>query len=184
MAIKENANPTSVSVDKGRSYARRAPFDWSQLGTFEKTGNDWVPTSAEDGAIYRALVDTAKATNGKNVTLLQNAGLFIPTDPASETFNVPSFAFSNYEEESKIDTTTSSSSSSEGDKEKEFQRDKMSAEEIFDIIRTIQDPEHPNTLEELGVVSLAHVEVIDDETSPDDVEGPPRLKSVVNVRFT
>jgi hypothetical protein len=177
MAIKENANPTIVSVDKGRSYARRAPFDWSQLGTFEKTGNDWVPTSAEDGAIYRALVDTAKATKGKNVTLLQNAGLFIPTDAASETFNVPSFAFSNYEEESKIDT------SSKDDKEKEFSRDKMSSEEIFDIIRTIQDPEHPNTLEELGVVSLEHVEVIDDETSP-DVGGPPRLKSVVTVRFT
>jgi hypothetical protein len=179
MTAKENANPTIVSVDKGRSSARRAPFDWSQLGTFEKTGNDWIPTSAEDGAIYRALVDSAKATNGKNVTLLQNAGLFIPTDAASETFNVPSFAFSNYEEEeSKIDT-----SSSKDDKEKEFSRDKMSAEEIFDIIRTIQDPEHPNTLEELGVVSLEHVEVIDDESSHDD-GGPSRLKSVVNVRFT
>jgi hypothetical protein len=178
---KENANPTIVSVDKGRSYARRAPFDWSQLGTFEKTGNDWVPTSAEDGAIYRALVDTAKATNGKNVKLLQNAGLFIPTDASSETVNVPSFCFSNYEEESKIDIDIDTTS--KNDKEEEFQRDKMSAEEIFDIIRTIQDPEHPNTLEELGVVSLTHVEVIDDETSP-DVGGPPRLKSVVNVRFT
>lgn len=173
---KENANPTIMSVDNGRSHARRAPFDWAQLGSFENTEGNWVPTSAEDGAIYRALIDTAKATNGKNVKLLENAGLAIPTFSTSETFHVPSFSFSNYDE-SKTD------SSSDDDKRKEFTRDKISAEEIFDIIRTIEDPEHPNTLEELGVVSLEQVEVIDEEDSS-DMGDASRLKSVVNVRFT
>mmetsp|Transcript_55128 Transcript_55128/g.61643 ORF Transcript_55128/g.61643 Transcript_55128/m.61643 type:complete len:332 (-) Transcript_55128:2990-3985(-) len=35
----------------------------------------------------------------------------------------------------------------------------ISAEEIFDIIRNIQDPEHPHSLEQLGVVSLEQVKV-------------------------
>ena len=36
----------------------------------------------------------------------------------------------------------------------------VTAEEIFDIIRTIQDPEHPHSLEQLGVVSLEQVKII------------------------
>ena len=35
----------------------------------------------------------------------------------------------------------------------------ISAEEIFDIIRSIEDPEHPHSLEQLGVVSLEQVEI-------------------------
>jgi len=35
----------------------------------------------------------------------------------------------------------------------------ISAEEIFDIIRNIEDPEHPHSLEQLGVVSLEQVHV-------------------------
>eukprot|EP00980_Cylindrotheca_fusiformis_P005765 scaffold1203_cov117-Cylindrotheca_fusiformis.AAC.4 len=175
---KENANPTILSVHKGgRSHAKRTPFDWAQLGTFEKTGDDWIPTTAGDVAIHRALIDTANASRGKSVALLQNAGLSIPTYTTSATVHVPTFTFSNPEE------TKTDSGSSECDTPVESTRDRMTAEEVFDIIRTIQDPEHPNTLEELGVVSLEQVEVIDEEVST-HVAGTPYMKSVVNVRFT
>ena len=47
------------------------------------------------------------------------------------------------------------------------------AEEVFELLRTIVDPEHPHTLEELGVVKEEDVEVRDETT-----------KGKVEVRFT
>ncbi|XP_043937902.1 cytosolic iron-sulfur assembly component 2B [Protopterus annectens] len=49
--------------------------------------------------------------------------------------------------------------------------DKIDDREIFDLIRSINDPEHPLTLEELNVVEQVRVKVNDDE-------------SVVSVEFT
>eukprot|EP00053_Salpingoeca_punica_P003351 m.42708 g.42708 ORF g.42708 m.42708 type:complete len:158 (+) comp12129_c0_seq1:69-542(+) len=40
--------------------------------------------------------------------------------------------------------------------------DKIDNREVFDLIRTINDPEHPRTLEELHVVRQEHIEVDDD----------------------
>eukprot|EP00112_Aurelia_sp_Birch-Aquarium-sp1_P013618 Seg2894.4 transcript_id=Seg2894.4/GoldUCD/mRNA.D3Y31 product="Mitotic spindle-associated MMXD complex subunit MIP18" protein_id=Seg2894.4/GoldUCD/D3Y31 len=40
--------------------------------------------------------------------------------------------------------------------------DKIDEREVFDIIRSINDPEHPLTLEELNVVEESNVEVDDD----------------------
>ncbi|XP_065064203.1 cytosolic iron-sulfur assembly component 2B-like [Rhopilema esculentum] len=40
--------------------------------------------------------------------------------------------------------------------------DKIDEREIFDIIRSINDPEHPLTLEELNVVDESNIEVDDD----------------------
>lgn len=42
-------------------------------------------------------------------------------------------------------------------------RDPFDAREIFDLIRDINDPEHPLTLEELNVVELNKVKVDDDD---------------------
>ena len=110
----------------------------------------------------------ARATGGKNVALLENAGLSISSS-VSEALRFPNFHFSQGESETE-------------NTEKQFTRDQINAEEVFDIIRSIQDPEHPNTLEELGVVSVEQVEVTDEDQS--DVTSTPRLKSVVSVRFT
>ncbi len=40
-------------------------------------------------------------------------------------------------------------------------RDPFDAREIFDLVRTLNDPEHPLTLEELGVVTLDQIQVDD-----------------------
>ena len=47
--------------------------------------------------------------------------------------------------------------------------DEIDAAEIFDIIRNIQDPEHPHTLEELGVVSLEQVELLTTDVGEDEM---------------
>ena len=57
----------------------------------------------------------------------------------------------------------------------------MFAEEIFDIIRTIQDPEHPNSLEQLGVVSLDQVKL---SLARDRKEKSNRNQNEITIRFT
>ncbi|KAL3945832.1 MAG: hypothetical protein SGBAC_000104 [Bacillariaceae sp.] len=171
---KENANPTILSVQKERSHVG---FDWSELGTFEKREDEWIPTSAEDVAIFKALTDAANATRGRNVNLLENAGMSFPSPSPSKRRKPPRFKFSS--------STSDASSSSTDAPSMEIPRDKIGSEEIFDIIRTIQDPEHPNTLEELGVVSLAQVQVHHQSefTSDTSSKGPSKPSSVA-VRFT
>jgi len=79
-------------------------------------------------------------------------------------------------------------------------RDVITVHEIFDIVRTIQDPEHPLTLEQLNVVRAELIEVFDkkgesagdDDGDDDDLNGdniPMRGKkkkkfSTVRVQFT
>ncbi|XP_064414557.1 cytosolic iron-sulfur assembly component 2B [Latimeria chalumnae] len=43
--------------------------------------------------------------------------------------------------------------------------DRIDDREIFDLIRSINDPEHPLTLEELNVVEQVRVEVSDEESA-------------------
>ena len=170
-APKENENPTIIETNKERSHARRTPFGWSQMGDFKKAedGSDnWLPTTSEDRAILRALVDVSKATNGRGVALLNNVGLSIPSS-TDDALRYPLFQAS--EEETKSDAPLTRGVS----------RDKIDAEEVFDIIRNIQDPEHPNTLEELGVVSVGQVEVTDEDSGN---AGEPCTRSFVKVRFT
>ena len=56
----------------------------------------------------------------------------------------------------------------------------VDADEIFDLIRNIQDPEHPLTLEQLNVVHRDHVVVQDHANHGDD----STMLSSVQVRFT
>lgn len=42
--------------------------------------------------------------------------------------------------------------------------DEIDAREVFDLLRSINDPEHPLTLEELNVLQEAHIEVNDAES--------------------
>ena len=60
-------------------------------------------------------------------------------------------------------------------------RDAIEAGEVFDIIRNIQDPEHPLTLEQLNVVSLEHVTVKD---VPNESIHDKDEYSMVDIKFT
>ena len=72
------------------------------------------------------------------------------------------------------------------------QRDSITPDEIFSIIRNIQDPEHPGvTLEQLRVVSRGQIEIHERESASEDTldytnlaeNGNLKLPSVT-VRFT
>jgi metal-sulfur cluster biosynthetic enzyme len=213
MMAKENANPQIFQINKERTHTRRNPLDWSQLGTFRKniSANDYdmedlpvssstmflgnnsiVPMSAQDKAIFQALVDCNRTTNGKGVQLLRQAGLSIPfsTTEATESSCGPIFSLapegSSQFASSDISllqdgvaslTATKCHTKKRKAYVKTTVEDALTAEEVFDIIRNIQDPEHPHTLEQLGVVSLEQVELLHPESS---------LGSMidVNVRFT
>ena len=71
------------------------------------------------------------------------------------------------------------------------QRDSITPDEIFAIIRNIQDPEHPGvTLEQLRVVSRGQIEVEEGEMPIEESNGSSRSpESIlklpsVTVRFT
>jgi len=72
----------------------------------------------------------------------------------------------------------------------DMKRDPITASEVFDIIRNIQDPEHPLALEQLNVVSEEHVVVHDatcndnDENDDNGTDKPHCHYSTIDVRFT
>ncbi|RKP08946.1 hypothetical protein THASP1DRAFT_29268 [Thamnocephalis sphaerospora] len=56
----------------------------------------------------------------------------------------------------------------------ETARDPIDAEEVFDLIRSISDPEHPMTLEQLNVLQLEHI-TVDDARNRVHVEFTPTI---------
>jgi len=49
----------------------------------------------------------------------------------------------------------------------EFSKDVIDSEEVFDLIKDIQDPEHPLTLEQLNVAEVENVHVDDSKNKVD-----------------
>lgn len=158
---KENANPVVREID---NKPKRNPLGWSEIEAIGAdpavdVDNIWASNalfhrkqrrrSAVDQAVLKALADASEATEGKGVSLLQNVGVSIPESSAkvsSLNFEfIPKFAtvatgnpFVATEPSKSVSTTTATAT-----KEK---RDVVDNDEIFDIIRNIQDPEHPLTL--------------------------------------
>ena len=201
---KENANPTlyatlddvnrrerDSSAVGSEEVARFARYDYNSAhdesgGTddFSGAGGAW------ERSVHLALADAAAASGGSNVSLLRDAGFAVPdledaaTTAAAAAATIPELTEATF----ACSQSSSSSSSAVGvgvDSENENvppDRDGIDAEEVFEIIRNIQDPEHPNSLESLGVVRLAHVTVVDLKSSPKD-ESKGKL-SKADVRFT
>lgn len=199
---KENANPVVREVQR-RLPGKKKRLGWSDVerlnivyasedgeGFEEKDDslilsplNGWNTTStASERSIFLALTEAAKTSDGDGVGLLRNAGFVLPS---STEFSSPPPAL---RQPSFFPATISRKDPN--DESPTVSRDKIDAEEVFDIIRKIQDPEHPLTLEQLHVVNLDHVEVHDDigqsssvasSSEPHDRE---TALSSVDVRFT
>jgi metal-sulfur cluster biosynthetic enzyme len=153
------------------------------VSNHSSSSNLIVPLSAHDKAVLKALIDCHQSTNGKGVQLLRQAGLDIPvvstqsnivaSGPvfrlaASTTSTIPS----DISLQGSVATTTPMKKKRKAPAVAE--EDALTAAEVFDIIRNIQDPEHPHTLEQLGVVSLEQVELRQDNGTT----------AMVDVRFT
>jgi hypothetical protein len=69
-------------------------------------------------------------------------------------------------DETTMESTSSTIDSSDScyDSSKKFY-DTITADEVFEVIRTIQDPEHPLTLEQLGVASCQQIIIHDADQS-------------------
>jgi metal-sulfur cluster biosynthetic enzyme len=120
--------------------------------------------SRTERAILQALVDAAAASKGKNVSLLRNIGMEIPEDPTKLAFLqlqplfVPAKTFPTAAE-TVLDTDKVTRNTSSATASSSPEKDPIDADEIYQIIRNIQDPEHPLTLEQLGVVSRQQIYV-------------------------
>jgi len=146
--------------------------------------------SSDDLAVTLALSDASIASGGKAVSLLRNFGLKYPVDEAqrqdlSQRVG-PTWKFSAVAAPAKLQQgtqqspapTTGQDSKEKDEDEENEERDIIDEDEVFDIIRNIQDPEHPLTLEQLGVVSRKQISVCDRT-----VEGSCTY-STLDVRFT
>lgn len=177
-APKENANPIVHEVQEKRSRGSRnnKPLGWAQFerlnllpeqedDVFLLSPAEKNPTAA-DRAVFHALTDAA-AASPHNVSLLLKAGIAIPSSTGNAPRS-PSLIIPTPPGTTRLDNVVR-------------KRDEIDSEEVFAIIRNIQDPEHPLTLEQLNVVNLSQVEVNDSYAM--DAAKPTKL-STVDVRFT
>ena len=190
--MKDNENPTIYSVTNSRDkefYNKliakqslsRLNFNPIGLNTLDPT---CIPTSIER-SVQLAITSIEKNKGEKeydSLSLLRISGMLpesesVEDSPITEEkkkMELPSIYDQCYFLPAKDPISASPCSPEEPN------RDPIEPEEIFDIIRNIQDPEHPLTLEQLNVVNLDHIAVKDvpfTEDNPDDF-------SSVDVRFT
>jgi len=202
---KDNANPVVLSVEQSTStrQRRRVPLGWSQIEALSADTEEWdkhydsssqpapnkplLVRTADDWAVLRALADASEATGGKGVSLLRNVGLVIP-DKQTGAPHHPPFIPATVPLAVAAATTARTTALGESKESKETttetnNRDVLDADEVFEIIRNIQDPEHPLTLEQLGVVSRQQVHVHDILDTP-RAERDEFTLSTLEVRFT
>ena len=140
-----------------------------------------APPTAEEHSVAIALSEAAYEPNSdSSLDLLQRAGfaLFHPQRIHKECRAI---RFPSYSPASVKNPVPPSSSSLDA----QHSRDEITSEEVFDIIRNIQDPEHPLTLEQLNVVRMDMVDVVDLSVTNDAnaMDGKKRKFSTVHVQF-
>lgn len=67
----------------------------------------------------------------------------------------------------------------------EFENKKLvnvSPQTVFELLRNIRDPEHPQTLEQLGVVSLENIKIFDDIITHNKLDYNTVIKNI-HVKF-
>jgi metal-sulfur cluster biosynthetic enzyme len=169
---KENANPKIIDVKKGPSQSRPESEIWSSINRMScGVGHADVENDshAHNRSILKALQDTSDATEGRSISLLRNSGLVLQQGEHAAT-RISSFHFPIQFSACRTDFDAP------GLERQLVHQEKIDEDEVFDIIRNIQDPEHPLTLEQLGVVSRKQIEVKEIPS----IQG----YSTVDVRFT
>lgn len=199
--MKENANPTIYSV-KDTSQIRnkdfynkliasealsRFSFDPKNVNTFDISS---IPTPMER-SIHMTLngIEKGEHKDYDPLSLLRQSGMLPITDGDEEGIintrkNNNMIHRSIFEQNQFIPSKENDLKKSNGNNiasPTKLKRDIVEPEEIFDIIRNIQDPEHPLTLEQLNVVNLNHISVNDIASS--EVDDGDDFSSI-DVKFT
>ena len=188
--MKENANPTIYSAqnskrtqEDGNSLIANHFLKRLSLPEQTTTPTSSLPTS-EELSIHQAFCRiSSKAPNSSgDISLMQNPIGFIKQtgkklSSSNNNMLMKQCIFQPYaakEERRSQDLAHL--------EEFKMKRDPWVATEVFDIIRNIQDPEHPLTLEQLKVVNLDHIDVVD--ISSDSTLTDSMRFSTVDVMFT
>ncbi len=174
------------------------------------TGNDdddlsrqWGSVTAEERSVALALSAAAypAASSSPNIPstqtttevsskldILQQAG-FALYNPQLIQKQCKAIRYPSYAPATQVKKTAESIHDAETHLN-EQKRDAITANEVFNIIRNIQDPEHPLTLEQLNVVRLELIDVVDLKGGDDEGEieedgyVPKKKFSTVHVEFT
>lgn len=145
---KENENPRVFEVYKNATRLRDSKNAWSAFNSISADqGRFQKPLTSTTGSILKGLRDISETGDRRGLSLLVNSGLNLShPDDCSERY-VCSFPC----------CLSDLNGGTTAEINKPFEEEEINEDEIFDIIRNIQDPEHPLTLEQLGVVSRNQV---------------------------
>ncbi len=144
-----------------------------------------APPTAEEHSVAIALSEAAYVQDAdSSLDVLQQAGfaLFHPQRIHKECRAI---RFPSYSPVSVKNPVTHPSDADDS-RDTNHSREEITSEEVFDIIRNIQDPEHPLTLEQLNVVRMDMVDVVDlsfANNDADAMDGRKRKFSTVHVQF-
>lgn len=146
---KENANPILHHIDD-RDKEQRTQA-WLQA-------HPELRADFRTRSVVRCALEDAAQWNATSVNLLKNTGLWGDAsryEEAREPFLLftpaSSFTYAQGNHHSFSKQTASSNTATIPDP--------LTASEIFELIRHIQDPEHPHSLEALGVVKLDQIDI-------------------------
>ena len=206
-APKDNENPTIHAVEEedddvvGR---KKRPLGWEQLKPLhvvptsstttlayeEEDGLEFFKSSADE-AVAHAMMDVWEMTRGEGVSILRKAGVDIPKFNNNSAIMMKESNHNSNIGPLFVPASTMAAQRQQCQRELENihgKRDSITSDEIFDIVRNIQDPEHAGvSLEQLRVVSRGQIEVkdsMDTAAATTDDNGLDSHLSSVTVRFT
>jgi metal-sulfur cluster biosynthetic enzyme len=169
---KENANPTLRPVKEKTRTNGDAKESFAFLFQENTPEDRAVRKALRDAAATSAVVTSIDNPSKIGWSLLQNSVNHL--DPKTNNDNHPSSSsmplleFGTRPHPRRNDKRTNQQQNQSSTSEP------IDASEIFEMIRNIQDPEHPHTLEELGVVSESQI-TIDPVTHCIDVRFTPTI---------
>jgi metal-sulfur cluster biosynthetic enzyme len=181
---KENANPTLRPVKEKTRYRDGSADNSAGGSSFLLFSDNKTP---EDRAVRKALRDAATAvaatatrdnpSNNSLSFLLQSVDHLVPSSSSSSNTKHSMLPLLEFGTRPRPRLNKQKNKKIENQQQKQKQSsisEPIDASEIFEMIRNIQDPEHPHTLEELGVVSESQI-TIDPVTNQIDVRFTPTI---------
>ena len=195
--VKDNANPTIHSITISRKKGRKELIDFQRWheggGLVLQALQRHSKTTRRPNNPTDTVADVTFGTDNtdmemNHIKLLQNAGLKSSSVHESYSttkripFFIPSMQHRMQQQRHFQQTATNNNHDHDNDDHhilidtNSVERELVDEDEIFDMIRNIQDPEHPLTLEQLNVVNRNHITVQD--------SGCNTKPSTIHVRFT
>jgi metal-sulfur cluster biosynthetic enzyme len=165
MTIKDNANPIIHDVSRDASAST-----WESLLEDELANNNSGGDTPANRAIRQALSDSTTTTTTTGAEQRPIRSVAPRRAPFPWSTAAAAVVAEHHRRHQPKQGEKRGTEEKEEDKNEPKYGDPLSADEIFAYVRNIQDPEHPLTLEQLGVVSREQI----------DVSTPP----YVRIRFT